>query len=284
MQSPKRVRLDDSRSSSVEEVSRPPPKYDVEDEVEREQCSICLQSIEDRTVIPTCSHEFCFECLLVWTEQSRRCPLCTQPIGDYLIHKIRSKYDYQKHYLPPLRSTSPARLGQLSAEQSAAVLRTARREREWGRRARRQREEADAFDRAISRRRWLYEHDLYAKHVASNPYTRYRPHPTPAQFSASADLQSRAAIFVRRELRIWPNLDVEFLTTFIISLMKSIDIRSESAIKLLAEFLDMDQPYVQGRRYKNAEHFAHEVYSYLRSPYRDLAVYDSVVQVSIILV
>ena len=31
------------------------------------QCSICLQAILDRTVMPTCSHEFCFECLLVWS-------------------------------------------------------------------------------------------------------------------------------------------------------------------------------------------------------------------------
>lgn len=30
-------------------------------------CSICLQNIVDRTVIPTCSHEFCFDCVLVWT-------------------------------------------------------------------------------------------------------------------------------------------------------------------------------------------------------------------------
>jgi hypothetical protein len=33
-------------------------------------CSICLHSIVDRTVIPKCSHEFCFECLLVWTGMS----------------------------------------------------------------------------------------------------------------------------------------------------------------------------------------------------------------------
>lgn len=77
--------------------------------------------------------------------------------------------------------------------------------------------------------------------------------------------------------------------------MKSIDIRSESAVKLMAEFLDMDS----GGDRKNAEHFAHgkfkfillqsqrlmivsiEVYCYLRSPYRDLAGYDAVVQVSI---
>jgi len=52
-------------------------------------------------------------------------------------------------------------------------------------------------------------------------------------------------------------VDGQFLVTFVISLMKSIDIRSESAIKLLAEFLDMDAPYVPGERHINAEHFAH---------------------------
>lgn len=37
--------------------------------------------------------------------------------------------------------------------------------------------------------------------------------------------------------------------------MKALDIRSESAVKLLAEFLDMD--YAPGERQRNAEHFAH---------------------------
>jgi hypothetical protein len=48
-----------------------------------------------------------------------------------------------------------------------------------------------------------------AKHVASNSYTRYRPYPTPAQFSTSPDLIARTTIFLRRELRVWINLDVE---------------------------------------------------------------------------
>ena len=52
----------------------------------------------------------------------------------------------------------------------------------------------------------------------------------------------------------------QFLTTFILSLLKAIDIRSESAIKLLAEFLDMDRPYTEGGRFPNAEHFAHGKY------------------------
>ncbi|KAF9810710.1 hypothetical protein IEO21_06844 [Rhodonia placenta] len=67
---------------------------------------------------------------------------------------------------------------------------------------------------------------------------------------------------------------MQFLTTFTVSLMKSLDIRSEPAVRLLAEFLDMDS----GGTRVNAEHFAHELYSYLRSPYRDLTVYDGVVQ------
>ncbi|KAI0067479.1 hypothetical protein BV25DRAFT_1867909 [Artomyces pyxidatus] len=254
------------------------PQQDLD--VGEDHCAICLQDIIDRTVIPTCSHEFCFECLMVWSEQSRRCPLCSQGIGEFLIHRIRSKYDYQKRYLPPLR-TSPRPLERVSERRGSLAhsSRHPRRGRTWGRRDREVEEEADALELAISRRRWIYENDLYAKHVASNSYTRYRPYPTPAQFAASPDLISRTTIFLRRELQVWPNSDVEFLVTFVLSLMKAIDIRSESAIKLLAEFLDMDAPYVPGGRHVNAEHFAHEIYSYLRSPYRDLAVYDSVVQV-----
>jgi E3 ubiquitin-protein ligase Topors len=81
--------------------------------------------------------------------------------------------------------------------------------------------------------------------------------------------------------------------------MKSIDIRAESAVKLLSEFLDLDTDYIEGQRHPNAEHFAHgqwyhfthmslcsislidlllEIYCYIRSG-RDLSIYDNLVQV-----
>lgn len=41
--------------------------HDEDEDMNGDHCSICLQPISDRTVIPACSHEFCFECLLVWT-------------------------------------------------------------------------------------------------------------------------------------------------------------------------------------------------------------------------
>ncbi|KAK0435512.1 hypothetical protein EV421DRAFT_1835265 [Armillaria borealis] len=47
-----------------------------------------------------------FALIVLSCGQSRKCPLCVQAIGEYLIHRIRSRYDYQKHYLAPLSTTS----------------------------------------------------------------------------------------------------------------------------------------------------------------------------------
>ncbi|KAI0700230.1 hypothetical protein C8T65DRAFT_709705 [Cerioporus squamosus] len=181
MKSPptKRIKLESSPPPEPEDTVEPEELEDTD----AEHCSICLQPYADRTMIPTCSHEFCFECLLIWSEQSRRCPLCSQDVGKYLMHNIRSKYDYQKHYLPPLRTNARRRAAR-------------RREIVWGQRRQRELEETDELERAIEKRRWVYRHRLYAKHVASNPYTRYRPFPTPAQFAASQDYISRATVFI----------------------------------------------------------------------------------------
>ena len=182
--SSKRIKLEVSLSPTNNvlegvEISQPeePDQGDSEN-----SCSICLHSIADRTVIPKCSHEFCFECLLVWTgmyshsspvifiagmnylsvEQSRRCPLCSQAIGEYLIHSIRSRYDYRKHYLTPLRkSPPPSRPAQTNTVLQNTRQRR-RREREWGVRAR-ESDEADKLERSIAKRRWIYRHDLYSK-------------------------------------------------------------------------------------------------------------------------
>lgn len=48
---------------------------------------------------------------------------------------------------------------------------------------------------------------------------------------------------------------MQFLTTFTVSLMKALDIRSEPAVRLLSEFLDLDAD--RGHEHDNAEHFAH---------------------------
>ncbi|KAG1787343.1 uncharacterized protein HD556DRAFT_1448833 [Suillus plorans] len=119
--------------------------------------------------------------------------------------------------------------------------------------------DADELERAIARRRWVYQSHLYAKHhdVASYSFARYRPYyPSPVCSISRHDKSSHHLSPSCRTARL-ENLDVESLTMFIISLVKSIDIRAESAVKLLSEFLDLDTPYIEGQRYPNAEHFAH---------------------------
>ena len=52
-------------------------------------------------------------------------------------------------------------------------------------------------------------------------------------------------------------VDVEWLTTYVVSLMKSIDVRSEAAVGLLGEFLDLDRDGDGDGGRRVAEHFAH---------------------------
>lgn len=175
---PKRIKLGTppaDLSHSNGDFSREDDEEDVDN-----RCSICLNRLTDRALIPRCSHEFCFQCLIIWTgefavtrylsslsksrdtDQSRRCPLCAQGIGEYLIHHIRSRYDYTKFFLPPLRGNSPA-LFPAVGPSPLNQRRPIRRERQWGQRERREQEVQDQLERSINKRKWVYRHHLYAK-------------------------------------------------------------------------------------------------------------------------
>lgn len=108
---------------------------------------------------------------IIELDQSRRCPLCSQGIGDYLIHHIRSKYDFQKHYLTPLRKSPNSQPLLPVASGSRGRISGSHREVQWGRTGRRarqrERDAADALENAIDKRRWVYRHGLYAKVITT---------------------------------------------------------------------------------------------------------------------
>ena len=62
----KRIKLEDTEAAEPGAAQILADDADIaegDSEVEEDNennCSICLQSIVDRTVVPTCSHEFCF--------------------------------------------------------------------------------------------------------------------------------------------------------------------------------------------------------------------------------
>lgn len=91
----------------------------------------------------------------------------------------------------------------------------------------------------------------------------------------------RTTAFLRRELRVWSHADVEYLTTHILSLIKAVDIRSDVAIRLVAEYLDPPTSSTLSIIKNSAEHFVHELYSWLRSPFKELRQWDLVAQVCI---
>lgn len=88
---------------------------------------------------------------------------------------------------------------------------------------------------------------------------QYRDH-TAHAVQASAELKQRLTKFVRRELRVFDGVDQEFLTGYIVSIASQLELRSDSAVRLLAEFLGED----------NAEHFLQYVGDYGQAELRVL--------------
>ena len=64
---PKRIKRE---STSPKAENDDDLAFGPEVEVDEDHCTICLQPIADRAVIPTCSHEFCFECLMIWSRKN----------------------------------------------------------------------------------------------------------------------------------------------------------------------------------------------------------------------
>ncbi|KAN0062956.1 hypothetical protein ACQY0O_004778 [Thecaphora frezii] len=293
-------RDDEAGNMSINEVDAPTPMEDErndsddddndDDDVASASCLICLGSIQDRTVLPACQHScFCFECIIRWAELKRRCPLCQRDIGAYVIHSIRRDDDYLRYHLRPPLEHDPllqghAERGVAFASSSSSLSGAMQRRAEENRAIRRQlanrigarrpggarssttqeSEDQHLADLALARRKNVYRNGAYALHVGSNRYTRFRAAPTPSQIAASPTIQQRLAAFVRRELYVWPNLDVEFLTTYTVSIMKSLDVQRDEALALLVEFLGPE----------GAHHFAHEVTAFLRSG-REMKEYDA---------
>lgn len=147
-------------------------------------------------------------------------------------------------------------------------------------------------ERALERRRYIYREGLYAKHVASNRYTGFKPF-SPQTFANNVDLKAKVIKFIRREVRFWarglpacpnahrpraspsrpqlqvfPAVDVAFLTTYLVSIASQLDLRSPSAIRLISDFLSE----------QDAQHLVHEISTFARSPFSSLEGYDRFVQ------
>ncbi|XP_044736245.1 E3 ubiquitin-protein ligase Topors-like [Chrysoperla carnea] len=58
-------------------------------------CAICLSDCDNKSFTDRCMHQFCFACLLRWSKVKAECPLCKQPFKS-IIHTVRSNSDYEE--------------------------------------------------------------------------------------------------------------------------------------------------------------------------------------------
>lgn len=250
-------------------------------------CLICLSTpIVDRTVLPTCSHsQFCFQCILRWADVKRKCPLCQTGIGAYVIHSIRGDrdQDYIRYHLRP-KPDSPNVLADASVSSPTYLSRRAVVERVQAARRRRSLrrhtpsspnangDETSELERALSFRRSIYApRHLYARHVGANRHTGHKACPSAAVINRTltvdpnGSLRRRMSAFIRRELQVWPDIDQDFVTTYVLALTRILPMKSDESVNLLAEFIG----------HANAAHFWHELECFLRSGKMELRNYDS---------
>lgn len=233
-------------------------------------CTICLETITDRAVAVPCNHlTFDFLCLVSWLQDHSRCPLCNAEVTD-VQYEFRGPEDFKTYHVP---KDAPQKKNESEYQNQRR-----RRGQDFIRRRSQRWALEQTEDPALERRRQVYRERLYALHVGANRISGYRDFNS-AEFTASAELQTRARIFLRRELQIFTFLDTsaaprggnrEFLLEYIVAMLrtnepKGADGRAED---LLAEYL--------GR--ENAKLLLHELEAWLRSPCRRLDEWDQIVQ------
>ncbi|KAK1753076.1 hypothetical protein QBC47DRAFT_348471 [Echria macrotheca] len=264
-----------------------------------ECCVICLDTIsEPSTALPCAHNNFDFVCLLSWLQERATCPLCKANV-----YKVRYEDAKDGEAIYRVPNAIKARKTNDALPDARPITEESLNER----RRRRRRpdpptQEVPGLSRpaeAIDRRRHIYRHQLYSLHVGSNRKSRYRPSPTPKDFTTTPHLVSRARLWIRRELQVFAFLsssssspsqstspssssprpstttkrredNAEFLLEYIIAILKTVDLQGSAgqAEGMLSDFLGQD----------NARLFLHELRNWLRSPCASLVAWDREVQ------
>jgi hypothetical protein len=240
--------------------------------VEPETCAICLEAIKERAVATPCNHlSFDFICLIQWLQEHATCPLCKADVKE-VQYDWRTPRDFKTYTVGQHHKAKAATAGQ--PRQRAPAARR-RRDVPWGPQTASS-SSVSSEDPSLTRRRQIYLQHTPSLHVGANRISQYQTF-TPASFAASSALQTRARIFLRRELRVFDFLDRrpaganrEFLIEYLVAVLKSNDPKGADghAEELVKEFL--------GR--EDARLLLHELDAWLRSPYERLEAWDTHVQ------
>ncbi|KAK4178585.1 hypothetical protein QBC36DRAFT_234086 [Triangularia setosa] len=215
-------------------------------------CVICLETITSPSTALPCAHSnFDFLCLVSWLQQQSFCPLCKASVTQ--VRYTDTEFQKENVYKvppPPAASREQEHVfripeGYIAIPEPNFTAWSSRRRGQNNRRPPTRRSDNDV-DQALERRRYIYRHNLYSLHIGSSRHTSYSPSiPPPQILSSTPHLLSKARLFLRRELQVFFPLtssrtpdsgasssqqqqNREFLLEYIIAVLKTVDLQSES--------------------------------------------------------
>jgi hypothetical protein len=243
--------------------------------LEAETCAICLEVITERAVAVPCNHlSFDFICIAQWLQENKSCPLCKADVKQ-VQYGWRGPRDYRTYQVPEPSIKELCGRADRGRNRQPARPRGGR-DIGWGPSAS---SAQPSEDHTLPGRRQVYRDRTFSLHVGTSRTSQYRDF-TPADFTATFELQSRARTFLRRELRVFnhlgsgratgPRAKRDFLVEYIVAILKTNEPKAADAHAedLIADFL--------GR--EDANLLLHELGAWLRSPYTTLEAWDQHVQ------
>ncbi|KAK3844057.1 MAG: hypothetical protein J3R72DRAFT_489190 [Linnemannia gamsii] len=292
---------DTAHSSPTDDFSQPP--------VEREtsSCTICLNTYEDRAVLESCHHEFCFSCILQWSTLSHTCPLCIRPFTSCM-HEIKNNEEYAIHQFEPLpraRSSSGSTAAGNTSALPHGIIRRLYGPPQWRRRTRDRpppriipdsADELSVSDRqqaALENRRNVYRNNLFVRHMGANKISGFQQ-TTPESFSIFPHRLDRLVPWIRRELQAITTLSSSSASQSALSsdgnTVHSANSHDETdpGLEIIREYIiavckrydlqtDQGQDLIRDFLYDHTEHFVHELMAFARSPF-SIEAYDRVAQ------
>ncbi|GFS90004.1 hypothetical protein NPIL_306011 [Nephila pilipes] len=245
-------------------------------------CAICLEPLQNKSLMDSCFHTFCFTCLLEWSKVKPECPLCKQQFTSILynfkndstfeIYYINSKNNKQ---LWPFLSRTEYRFRYPTTMTAARILERNRSSNQ------------ESYENQINSHRMRYaphsvrlysnsqmiartpcpfRRRVYRENLWVKPSTNARVRlVSPEFFKINPACTHRLLPWLNRELvSLWQDNEahVTFVLELIMSLVVRYDITSE-------EFLIHIEPYMGN----NTHHFIHEFYNFAISPH-DMENYD----------
>ncbi|KJE93508.1 hypothetical protein CAOG_04288 [Capsaspora owczarzaki ATCC 30864] len=236
-------------------------------------CPVCLGDFVDKTMLESCFHIFCYECIRRWSAVNRMCPLCKTKYSA-VIHHIRSETDFVREVLSSV--SGPAAQPAHQPGETTVVINRRLQERINAQRT----SPSTPLARSVvsiprtaasrERRRVIYANRLRAMYLGGGAPSRCHAI-DPASFQRQPQLVQRLVPWIARDLDVLlaDASTVTFVLNYILSLLEEVDLQSNAFVALVQSFL-----------HEHSEHFVHELVQFARSTL-DMAAYDRHVQYAV---